>query len=254
MKKKYYYLTAIIAYLVLLVTTIPASVINTVIGSDNPVIIQGLSGTVWNGKAYSIQIDNTAKLDNTQWSLSAWKLLSGRVAIQTKSHYKKNIISGEIGSSFLGKIFANDLSATLSASDMAQLAAIPLAQLNGVLSLNIGHAEWSQGELPVADGEIVWKNASITVAETASLGNINITLGESDSGQLKADIQNQGGDIKINGLAELTAEAGYAVDVQLTPTASASNNLKQSLALFAQKQKNGQYTLKKSGLLDQIIQ
>ena len=253
MKKKYYYLTAVISYLALLILTIPASIINTALDESSPVIIQGLSGTIWNGKAYRIQIDNTANLDNTQWSLSAWKLLSGRVAIQTKSHYKENTISGEIGSSFLGRVFVNDLRADLSADEMAQLAAIPIAQLDGLISLNIEHAEWKQGELPVANGQIIWKNATVTVTETASLGIINIALGESEDGQLKADIQNQGGDIKINGTAELVAEADYAVDVQLTPNASASNNLIKSIALFAQKQKNGQYTVKKSGPLDQIM-
>lgn len=253
MKKRYYYLTAVISYLVLLITTIPASIINTVLGDNSPVVIQGISGTVWSGKAYSVQIDNTVNLSKTQWSLSAWKLLSGQVAIQTITHYQDKPIISEIGSSFLGRVFVNDLSAEISADDVAQLAAIPLAQLDGLISLNIEHAEWKQGELPIANGLITWKNATITVAETASLGNINITLGESESGQLKADIQNQGGDIKINGSAELIAEADYAVDIQLAPTASASNNLKQSLGLFAQKQKNGQYTLKKSGSLNQIM-
>jgi len=227
--------------------------INTVLGEDSPVILQGLSGTLWNGETYSISINNSIKLQQTQWSLSAWKLLFGKIAVQTTTHYQKNIISAEIGSSFLGRFFVNDLHAQLKASDIAQLADIPLAQLDGTISLNIGHAEWKQGELPLANGQINWKKATITVAETASLGDVNITLGESEGGQLKADIKNQGGDIKISGSAELSADDNYAVDIQLLPTASANNNIKQSLGFFAQKQKNGQYTLKKTGSLNDIM-
>ena len=253
MKKKYYYLTAVIAYLVFLLTTIPATIINTVLGDDSPVIMQGLSGTLWNGEAYSISIDDSIELQHTQWSLSAWKLLSGRVAVQTTTHYQNNIISTEIGSSFLGRVFVNDLRAQLNASDMAQLAAIPLAQIDGLISLNIENAEWKQGELPLANGQISWKNAIITVAESASLGDVNITLSESESGQLKADIKNQGGDIKVSGSAELSADNNYTVDIQLQATASASDNIKKSLGFFAQKQKNGQYTLKKTGSLDEIM-
>jgi general secretion pathway protein N len=253
MKKKYYYLTAVISYLVFLLTTIPANIINTVLGEDSPVILQGLSGTLWNGKAYSVSIDNSIKLQQTQWSLSAWKLLSGRVAIQTKTHYQNKLISAEIGSSFLGRVFVNDLRAQLKASDIAKISAIPMAQIDGLISLNIEHAEWKQGELPIASGQVLWKNASITVAETASLGDVNITLSESESGQLKADIKNQGGDINISGSAELSGDENYTVDVQLRPTASASNNIKNSLGFFAQKQKNGQYTLKKNGSLKEIM-
>lgn len=253
MKKRYYYLTAAISYLILLIATIPATTVNTLLSDDSPVIFQGMSGTVWDGKAYSIQIDDTVKLGNTQWSLSAWQLLTGRASVQITTHYQSNLITSEIGSSFLGRVFVNNLNAELGANDVAQLAAIPLAQLDGLISLDIEHAEWKQGELPIANGQILWKNATVTIAEIASLGNVSITLGESENGQLKADLKNQGGDLRISGLAELTAEADYAVDIQLTPTASASNNLKKSIGLFAQKQKNGQYTLKKTGSLNQIM-
>jgi len=83
------------------------------------------------------------------------------------------------------------------------------------------------------------------VAETASLGNISIILSESPQQQLQAKIINQGGDIKITGSAELLPETNYTVDIKLLPTASASNNIRQSLGFFAQKQPGGEYLLKK---------
>ncbi len=253
MKKKYYYLTAIISYLVFLIITIPASTAMALLDDDSPVIIQGISGTLWHGKAYSILINDTVKLNNTEWSVAAWKILSGRIAVQIDTHYQKNNVSGEIGTSFLGRIFINELTAKIRATDVAEVAAIPLAQLGGLISLDIAHAEWKQGELPLASGRVIWEDATVTVADTASLGNVTITLGESEQQQLSADIQNQGGDIKISGSAELLPEADYAVDIKLLPTASANNSIKQSLGLFAQKLNNGGYILKKSGPLSQIM-
>jgi hypothetical protein len=164
-----------------------------------------------------------------------------------------NDIRSEIGTSFLGRYFINDLSAKMLAKDVAQLANIPLAQLSGLISLDIEHARWKQGELPTATGIINWKDATVTVADTASLGNVSIILSESDQDLLNAEIKNQGGDIKISGTAELVPESDYAVDIKLTPTASANNNIKQSLGLFAQRQNNGDYILKKSGPLNQIM-
>ncbi|MDT8281540.1 MAG: type II secretion system protein N [Gammaproteobacteria bacterium] len=253
MKKKYYYLTAIISYLSLLIATIPASTVIALLDKNSPVTMQGITGTLWHGKAYSIMIDDTVKLTDTEWSVTAWKIISGRLAMQIDTHYQKNNISGEIGASFLGRIFINELTAKISAADVSKLAAIPLAQLDGLISLDITHAEWKQGELPLASGRIIWENATVTVADTTSLGNVTITLGESEQQQLSADIQNQGGDIKISGSAELMAEADYAVDIKLLPTASANSNIKQSLGLFAQRTNNGEYILKKSGSLEQIM-
>jgi len=118
--------------------------------------------------------------------------------------------------------------------------------------VNIEHAQWRQGELPSASGEIKWRDAAVTIADTASLGNVSMVLGESEQQQLIASISNQGGDIAIEGTIELIPEADYSLNITLTPTASANNNIKQSLGMFAKRQANGEYQLKKSGSLNQL--
>ena len=253
MKKRVYIVTAIVAYFVLLVATIPARTVSNIINQNSSVKIQGASGTLWQGEALSIVINNSTQLRQSSWSFNAWKLLIGKIAIDIDTQYINNNINSEIGVSFLGRYFINDLKAQVSAQDLAQLAEIPMAQLSGMISLNIAHAEWEQGEMPLADGEINWKDATITVAETASLGDLSIVLSESEQQRLNAEIKNQGGDIRVSGTAELVTASEYAANVTLTPTESASNNIKQSLGLFTQKQKNGTYVLKKSGSLNQIM-
>lgn len=251
MKKRYYFLTAIVSYFILLIATIPARPITDLLNENSPVTIQGVSGTLWQGTAYSITVENI-QLKKTEWSFSPWQLFTGKLSTDINTNLLDNNISAEVGTSLLGRYFINDLSAKISASEVAELANIPFAQLAGTITINIEHAQWKQGETPLATGEINWKDASITVADTASLGNINIILSESEQ-QLNAEIKNQGGDLKIAGTAELSEETKYSVDVKLSPTATANNNLKQSLGLFAKRQSNGEYVLKKSGSLDQIM-
>jgi general secretion pathway protein N len=252
MKTRYYIFTAAGAYLLFLLATIPAQFITGIISENAPVTMQGVSGSLWNGRAYLITADNSLSLNNTEWSFSAWKLLLGQLAVDVSTQYAGNNIETELGTSFLGRYFVNDLSAALTANDLAQLANIPLAQLSGRITLNIEHAQWKQGELPTATGEIKWQDATVTVADTASLGNVSIILGESDQQLLAAAISNQGGDIKIEGKAELVPAADYSLDMTLTPTATANNNIKQSLGMFAKRQANGVYQVKKSGSLTQL--
>ena len=252
MKKRHYLLTAVISYFVFLIATIPAKPVIDLLNDNSPVSVKGVSGTLWNGRAYAISFEDI-RLKKTEWSFNAWKLFIGSVAIDIRSNFSDNDISAEIGTSFLGRYFVNNLSAKITAQEAAQVAQIPLVQLDGVISLDIDHAQWKQGELPLATGEIKWTDAAVTVTDTASLGNISILLNESEQQLLNAEIKNQGGDIKINGTAELVPEADYSVDIKLSPTATANNNTKKSLGLFAQKQPNGEYLLKKSGPLNQIM-
>jgi len=253
MKKKHYILTAVISYFVLLIATIPAKPVTDLVNKNIPVTIQGVSGTLWNGKAYVITTQDNIKINKTEWSFKPWKLLLGKIAVDVNAQFLDNDVSAELGTSFIGRYFINDLSAKIAAQEVAQLANIPLAQLSGIISLDIESAQWKQGELPLAEGEIKWTDAMVTVTDTASLGNILIQLGESEEQLLSAVIENQGGDIKISGTAGLVPEADYTVDLKLLPTASANNNIRQSLGFFAQKQSSGEYTLKKSGPLNQIM-
>jgi general secretion pathway protein N len=252
MKKKYYILTAVIAYLLFLLTTVPAQFVTRIISENSPVTMQGVSGTLWHGTAYLVSIRDSVQLQKTEWSFSPWKLLIGQLAADIKTQYEGSKLQAELGLSLLGRYFVNDLTGQVTANNIAQLASIPLAQLSGMISLNIEHAQWKPGELPSATGEIKWQDATVTVADTASLGNIAITLGESEQQLLVADIRNKGGDIKIQGKMELIRETDYSLEITLAPLASANNNIKQSLGMFASRQANGEYLLKKSGSLHQF--
>ncbi len=250
MKKKHYIFLAVAFYFVFLIASIPAKFVTDLINNNSSISISGVSGTVWNGNAYIISINTSTQLKDTSWSLSLWKLLIGQLSADISSHYLNNKIKTEIGTSLLGTFFVNNLTANIAAEDVARLAEIPLVQLSGSIAVDIEHAEWSQEKLPLATGLITWNNATVTVDETASLGNINILLGESEQGALIADINNQGGDIKISGSAQLVPEADYAVDIILTPTKSATSSITQSLGLFSQRQSNGDFLLKNAGSLN----
>jgi general secretion pathway protein N len=251
MKKKHYIVIAIVSYLLFLLMTIPAKPVTELINKNTPVQIQGVYGSIWNGQARSVNINNI-RLQDTHWSLIAWKLLIGQLAADIEGDFRNSHFVAEAGSSITGTIFVNDLNTRISAKDVNELAAIPLAQLSGTFDLDIESASWQRGGLPEASGQIKWNQAAVTIAESVSLGNVTMNLGESEEQLLLADIKNQGGDIKLDGTAKLLPDAKYAVDIKLTPSASANDNIKQSLGMFAKPQGNGDFLLKNTGSLEQI--
>ena len=252
MNKKHYFFIVIFSYLLFLIVTIPIGTIIKTINTNTPVDIRGASGTIWNGQAISISINQMIQLDNTEWSFTIWRLLIGQAAYQINSHYDKKIIESEVGSSFLGRYFINDLTAKITAEKLTTLADLPLAQLSGDITFNIDHAYWKKDTLPLAFGTITWDTAAITVADTVALGKVTIALSESDEQLLTGEINSKGGDILVSGKVGLIPEAKYSADIKLSPTSSANGNIKNSLSLFATKQKNGDFLFKKTGQLNQL--
>jgi hypothetical protein len=51
MKKRSYIITAVVSYLVFLTATTPASMFSSLLEDNSPVKLQGISGTLWQGKA-----------------------------------------------------------------------------------------------------------------------------------------------------------------------------------------------------------
>ena len=250
MKKRYYLLTAILAYLIFTLAMFPAQPVVTLINDKTTATLSGVSGSIWDGHAHSIDVEGI-RLSDTHWNMKAWKLLIGRAALDIDTRLEDEAISGEIGASLTGTVFANTLNGRISADTVTRLANIPMAQLSGMIDIAVEHISWSLGELPEVDGTLVWKDASVTVAETASLGEVSIVITQQDD-SLRADVNNDGGDIELKGEASLNPEADYEANIRFKPTASASRNLRRSLGLFAEPQGDGSFLLKNSGSLKQL--
>ena len=250
MKKRYYLITAIAAYLVFLLSMLPAQPIATLINDNTPARLSGVSGSLWQGQARSLDVAGI-KLTDARWNMKAWKLLLAQAALDIEARFEDQPVTGEVGATITGAVFVNTLDARLSADTVTRLANIPMAQLSGTFDITIDHASWRQGELPEAEGKLSWKQAAVTVAETASLGDVAITItGQDDS--LHADVNNDGGDIELSGEATLNPQAEYQASMRFTPTASASRNLRKTLGMFAEKQADGSFLLNNNGSLQQL--
>ena len=137
----------------------------------------------------------------------------------------------------------------------AELAArlnMPFGELGGDFNVDLKSLQWSAGGMPVATGNIKWKNAKLTVAETVDLGQVELNIKPDIEGVLTINISNKNGDLNIKGKASVTEDKRYAVDVNFNPKKNASANIKQSLAMFARRQSNGSFRFKKNGNLNQL--
>ena len=250
MKKRYFIISGIIAYLVFLIISVPAAPVLSQIQRYLPEIsIQGISGSLWNGSAAAITIDRQQTLNNTDWQFNGWRLFTGKISAHINTHYQQQVINGDFDIHPSGEITARNVNASIEAATLAQLARIPLAELSGSVSLKIDQFKWQQGQVPHAVGRLLWNNAAVTVSETARLGDIAIALTDDKKSPLHASIINRGGEIKLEGEANVSEDGTYSLKLNMLPNKSASSNVRSSLGMIAKPRPNGSYQLNDNGNL-----
>jgi hypothetical protein len=199
-----------------------------------------------------VVIPGQPTIDNLQWSISPLPLLLATINADIEADIKQQKILGNVSISSSGAIEASDVRTRLQASDVQQLISMPFGELGGEFNLNIESLEWSGSGLPVTTGSLNWKNAKLTLVESVDLGNVTVLVKPGKDKDLIATLNNNGGVITLEGTASLEENKRYKLDLQLIPENNASENIKQSLGMFAKKQSNGSYRFQQAGNLKQL--
>ncbi len=239
------------SYLLFLVAHAPASLLHHILPAKNGVRISGLHGALWSGRAASVQIQQY-QLSNVQWSFNGWKLFTGKLAADIKAQFRGQPVSASIGFSAPGALMLDDARAQIDAATVGELAQIPIAQLGGRFQITLEHVELARGAPPVASGMIIWRQASVTVAETVSLGDVDIQLQNAGDPPLLAIISNHGGDIRLDGKASVKPDGDYQLHLNMKPSINSSDNVRNSLKMFARPQNDGSFQLDNNGNLKQL--
>ncbi len=250
MKIRHYLSIAIFSYLFFLVSTLPAKPVLEKLTADSNIKLSNIQGTLWHGKIGQLIIEKRYHLLHVKWDAVLWRLFTGELAANVSAEFEQREIKTEIGIGLSGAITARQLHAAIDSQLLATLLEIPLAQLSGLITIELDTLNWRQGEIPIASGNIHWQQATITVADTVALGNALIQLKEVSDNEMQAEISNQGGNLKTEGLASVNRDASYKLSLTLSPSNSSDRNLLNSLSMFAKKQTNGRFLIESSGQLE----
>jgi Type II secretion system (T2SS), protein N len=252
MKTRYYLITGVLAYFCLLFSTVPAAPVYQLFKDDLPGIrINTIGGSLWQGTADTVETA-LLTLHRVSWSFNGWRLLLAEAAYNIDARYEDKPVTAEVGVGIGGAIHVHGLNTTLDAATVAKLVVLPIGEIAGNVNVAIESATWSKGSVPEISGAINWKKATITVAETAQLGDVNIRLYEADESPLSADIGNSNGQLVISGNLSTQTDGKYTLQLKLKPGPGASQNLVSSLAMLAKKQPDGAYVINNSGMLSQL--
>jgi len=175
--------------------------------------LSGISGSIWQGHAGSVQVFGTP-LGALDWQLQAAPLLHGVAAAHLTLSGGEITASGDLAS---GPGDAIDISnATLHAP--AHIAApaldIPALQLLGDMDIDVAQAHvlgaWPQS----ANGTAHWRNAAVAGAAQAQLGDLQATFASAADATINGTVHDLGGPLQLEGTFRVNA-GSYDADATL---------------------------------------
>jgi len=252
LKLRYSLLIAVISYVLFTLSNVPANKILTLIKAnvELPAQIYGVEGSIWQGSAQNIIINAQPPLNNFNWSINPLALLLAQVSADIQTQIEQQKITGHTTYNIIsGNLIADNIHTEIDAKALQKLLNLPFGKLDGKISADIKQLIVNGQNIQQLDGVLRWNKAKFTLAETVKLGNIQIILTSDETQNIIATLSNKGGQLKLEGDVTLQANKNYQLDMKFTPAKNASNNIKQSLSLFAKRQNNGSYRLKQTGNL-----
>lgn len=181
-------LLGVLAYLCLLVAYLPAAQVIALVTLPKHVKVQGVSGTLWQGKAQVIQYQGI-NLEQVKWQTAFLPLLWAETHVHLEAGNSRESQSLSVDTQLQlslvdTKAFeAYQLQAYVPANILASRLPLPMpVQAGGRVKVDIQELVYAQG-CQQLDGQVNWLNAQVNLPQQAV-----------DLGQFKADVkcQNQG--------------------------------------------------------------
>lgn len=233
------------AYLLFLIATAPASLLQRLPSLAQGVHLQHPSGTLWSGKLESVQIPTALgplQISNVQWQVQWRYLLQGEIAyrVETADAVGELIVAQGWRGARLRQI---DLS--LPAADAARmLPTLALLQPGGEVRLR--GQDVLLNSTPNGKAELNWTNATLNLSPVQPLGNYQLHWhGDAQGNQF--DVQTLQGKLFIEGTGQITAAQAWRFQGTAQTEPQFANELRPLLEKIGKNNGDGVYRIQLAG-------
>lgn len=236
--------TGVVILVIGLVTTFPARVAYQWVAPP-PVRLEGIGGSVWNGRAAQAQIEGFY-LRDLSWRFKPLALFSGKVAYAVEATPLSGFINANVFFGVTGSIRLEDLQASLPLQAFEQLAAMP--GLRGSVNLQFERIVIEDGLPVAANGQLQVADLVAPMIHRGSIGGYRAEFFTQNTGVL-ASVEDTDGVVDIAGSFEITADRNYQFLGQLAPKATTPGNLRSQMRFLGTENERGQYEIRLEGKL-----
>ena len=162
-----------------------------------PVRLHDLGGTVWEGRAGSVDFLGR-NLGTLQWRLQPGPLLHGETVAQFTLDGEAVSGSG-IVDRHADTISLRDTKLRLPASVVAPALAIPSLDLLGTIEVDLAQARLRGMLVDAATGTATWRDAAVAGAAQAKFGDLHAQYTATGDGGIAGLVQDMGGPLEVAG-------------------------------------------------------
>lgn len=240
---------ALIAFVIGLIDYLPASLAASWATDDTPVRLEGVSGTLLDGRAAYASLPHGA-LDNLHWQLHPSALLLGEISATVQVDSDLGPISGEIHRGVLGGNSLDGVHGEATIGWLSDLAGYTFVPVSGRIALDLDHLAFNDDlAISALDGRIQLTNSRWQLLDPPlDLGRFQVRLDHVDDG-VEARILDSQGPLALTGGVQLSDNQRYDLDVKLRARAGAEARLKQILQHLGSPDSQGWYHVRERGSL-----
>ena len=183
------------------------------------------------------------------WTLSPWGLAGGRLNADLNLLVEGGAISGQMSAPFGGeRLSLMNVKGRVPLSRLQQhLTMIPVP-LRGDLSLKLDELLiTAKGRPERAEGRVVWHGAGVQMNEVIPLGDLQMSLKNSEGGEILGTISDSGGPLQLSATLSLQPDGTYSLSGNVTPNESTPESLSSMLPMLGKPDSQGSYPLNLSG-------
>ncbi|WP_418357883.1 type II secretion system protein N [Shewanella basaltis] len=243
-------LIGVLVYFVFMIAYIPANWLVSIAPLPNNTVISGAEGTLWQGKAALVSIDQR-QIEHVSWQLSPWGLFMGQANIDFSIGNRATPVSGKGSVTWsLAGISGNTIRLDVPNSFLLAGSRLPFkTQVSGDVSLMIEVLQQGKPWCEQLSGKLFLNNTDVKNQFGAyPVGNIALDLSCLD-GQLQLATDETQNAIGLTGTAILGEANLVKVSAKIKPTDTQPQDLRDALPFLGRQDSQGYYPINYQGVV-----
>lgn len=253
MKRRWYILAALTAFLGSLIFKAPAATFyGWLIARQLPAtcVVYGLQGSISEGRAAGIYLDGHPALGDFHWTLQAWRLLLAQAAFKIDGGGEQTSLDGALALLPTGGINLSDFHARTGVKALLTAIGQPYLPMDGRTVLDISSVKIRNHQFRQAEGRIQVQGLAWTLAASpVTLGDFNAAV-STDHDNILLKIESAGpGPLEVSGEGKLGPDQSYEVHLQLRSRPDANPMVRNLISSIGTPDSQGWSHLRQQGRL-----
>ena len=245
-------LLGLLAFGVTLVWKFPAAGVLPHVNT-HPVAISGVSGSVWRGSADQVIAQPELEpITNLNWTFQPKALLNTAAGMRVTFDWLGGNGEADVARQLSGTVSISDALMRLPAKSLDQFLPLPVASFAGVIDADIDSLELVNSKLHTTNGVVNWRDAVVSGAVNAKLGNVTLEISPDDNLH-RGKLTNADGELEIDGDFQIDQKGDFMVDLRVKPTSATPPELAGMLGALGKRSSDGSYRQRNQGNISDFL-